>query len=406
MSSIEQTDPPASARVNRGGNPAEHEAPPRQGAAAAGSTRSAPKPPERPRRRRVVVIPVVLLLICIAATVAVHQWLIWRQYEDTDDAYIDGHIIPISPQVAARISQVLVNDNEPVKTNQVLVRLDPSDYEAALAQKQAVEASMRNQLQQAQAQLAVDRADVLQAKAAVDVAQANATNAEEDYQRFAHLDPRARSQQQLDNSQAAQRSTSAAVEQSQARLAAAQAQVLSAQAAIDTAQSQVQKAAADVRQAKLQVSYCTIVAPQDGVVTRKNVETGMYVTVGQPLFSIVPTDVWITANFKETQLDMMRPGQPVIISVDAYPDKTFHGHVQSIQMGTGAVFSLLPAENATGNFVKVVQRVPVKIVFDPREMNDPQHPLALGMSVEPEVKVQPWQSLWSLLGLDQAKHPR
>ena len=143
---------------------------------------------------------------------------------------------------------------------------------------------------------------------------------------------------------------------------------------------------AAVEQAELNLSYTKIYAPEDGTVTKKAVEEGTFVQVGQALMAIVPDEVWVIANFKETQLDAIRPGQPVDIKVDAYPSKTFKGHVDSIQTGTGARFSMMPPENATGNYVKVVQRVPVKIVFD--EQPDPQHPIGPGMSVEPEVRVK------------------
>jgi membrane fusion protein (multidrug efflux system) len=155
---------------------------------------------------------------------------------------------------------------------------------------------------------------------------------------------------------------------------------------VQTASADIEQAKANVLQAQLNLSYTKIYAPEDGRVTKKAVEEGTFVQVGQALLALVPQDFWVTANFKETQLAQMQVGQPVAIKVDAYPDKVFKGHVDSFQTGTGARFSLLPPENATGNYVKVVQRVPVKIVFD--EQPDPQHPLGPGMSVEPEVEVK------------------
>jgi membrane fusion protein (multidrug efflux system) len=257
-----------------------------------------------------------------------------------------------------------------------------------LDQDRATEAAARGRLQEARTQVAVTQANVGEAKAEFDAALTNAQNMQEDYQRFTRLDPRARSQQQMDNSSAAQRSTAATVEQARAKVEAAQAQVVDSQASIVTAQANLAKAEADTLEAQIQLSYCKIIAPENGTITHKSVEAGQYLEIGQPLFSIVPTDVWVTANYKETQLDLMHPGEAVTISVDAYPEHEFRGHVQSIQNGTGSKFTLLPPENATGNFVKVVQRVPVKIVFEPGQTNDPNHPLGLGMSVIARVKVR------------------
>jgi membrane fusion protein (multidrug efflux system) len=203
--------------------------------------------------------------------------------------------------------------------------------------------------------------------------------------------------------QAAQNASAENARRAQAQIAAAQAQVQEAQgrfaqantapqqvavseAQAQTASASIEQLQAAVAQAELELSYTKIYSPDTGRVTHKSVEEGALVQSGQPLMAIVPGEVWVTANFKENQIGLMQPGQPVDIIVDAYPDKTFKGHVDSIQAGTGARFSLLPAENATGNYVKVVQRVPVKIVFD--EPPDPRHMLAPGMSVEPEVKVR------------------
>jgi membrane fusion protein, multidrug efflux system len=349
-----------------------------------------PEPPRRPLRRAVVLI-VLLAVVVAGAAIAYRWWLDARQYEWTDDAFIDGDIIPISPQVAAKTNSVLVSDNQPVKKGDVLVLLDPTDYQVVLDQKKATESSMRGKVEQARTQEAVARANVGEADAELNVAKTNALNMQQELDRMQGLDPRARAQEKMDDTIANQRSSSATVEQAEAKVKAAEAQVLEEAAAVLTAQSDALKAAADTRAAQIQVDYCTIAAPCDGVITHKNIEPGMYVTVGQPLFSIVPTNVWVTANFKETQLELMRPGQKVFIYVDAYPEKTFQGHLQSVQHGTGSTFSLLPPENATGNFVKVVQRVPVKIEFDSGETGDADHPLSPGMSVEPRVLVKPNQ---------------
>ena len=232
-----------------------------------------------------------------------------------------------------------------------------------------------------------------ESRAEVAVAEANAQRwAQSDHDRYVDASTRgtagAISKQQLDNATATWRSTEAQVQQARAKLAASDAQIATAQAAVEGARGDLEKAAADVHRAAVNLSYCTLTAPEDGRITKKNVEPGSYVQTGQNLFAIVPPEFWVVANFKETQLDRVRPGQPVKVFIDAYPEKEFTGHVESIQSGTGSRFSVLPAENATGNYVKVVQRVPVKITFDPGQIEDAAHPLAAGMSAVPEVKVR------------------
>jgi membrane fusion protein (multidrug efflux system) len=273
-------------------------------------------------------------------------------------------------------------------------------------------------LQQAQAQVNAAQAEVVRANADVaryqelyskdevsrqrlDQAIATARTAEAQLQ--AAREKVAAASSQVSEMQAAQNASAENARKAQAQIAAAQAQVQEAQgrfaqantapqqvavseAQAQTASASIEQLQAAVAQAELELSYTKIYAPDTGRVTHKSVEEGALVQSGQPLMAIVPGDVWVTANFKENQIGSMHPGQPVEITVDAYPDKTFKGHVDSIQAGTGTRFSLLPAENATGNYVKVVQRVPVKIVFD--EPPDPRHMLAPGMSVEPEVKVR------------------
>lgn len=252
-------------------------------------------------------------------------------YVSTDDAFVEGHVIPISPKVSSHVSKVWVNDNQRVKEGDTLVELDPNDFE------------VRHRI----------------AKADLEAAKAEATQAARDLERYTHLSLNNEiSKQQLD----------------QAELRAR------------TAEAKVSAAAARLKQAELDLSYTKILAPISGHVTKKAVEEGAFVQIGQALLAIVPDEKWIIANFKETQLTHMKPGQKVKIKIDTYSGKTFKGHVDSIQKGTGSRFSLFPAENATGNYVKVVQRVPVKIVFD--EPQDEKKPLAVGMSAVPDVKVR------------------
>ena len=268
-----------------------------------------------------------LALIGFGASYVIHS----MHYESTDDAAIEAHVVPLSARISGQVTRVLVEDNQLVKAGDILAEIDPADYKVQVAQ----------------------------ARARLAAATAEAVRAEGDAVRYQDLLKRDEiSKQQLDNAEALAKAARAAVERD--------------------------KAALD--QAELNLTYTKVAAPEAGRVTRRAVEGGAYVQVGQVLLALVPTQVWVVANFKETQLRYMRPGQEATVKIDAYPGREFKAHVDSIQYGTGARFSLLPPENATGNFVKVVQRVPVKIVFD--EPADPEQVLAPGMSVVPEVKVR------------------
>lgn len=330
------------------------------------------------------MIGVALVLIIAGSIYLVEA----SHYETTDDAFIDGRIARIAPRVAGKVLSLNVTDNQIVSADQTLVVIDPAPFEVKLKQAIASQAQARAQLEQSSANLEVAKANADQADADVVVAQANSLNAKQDFDRFTKLAPAARSQQQLDLATANQRSTDAQVTAAQKKADAMRAQVKSAEKTVDAADASVQAANAMVEQAQLDLSYTKVVAGHSGRVTRRTVEVGNYVAVGQELLDVVPTDVpddvWVTANFKETQLRHMQRGQGVTITIDAFPDDKLHGHVDSIQNGTGAIFSLLPPENATGNYVKVVQRIPVKIVLD----EQPRHLISPGMSVEPEVDVR------------------
>ena len=349
-----------------------------------------PAPAARlPRRRRRVLLPLLLGLAAIAAIgVGVMWWLDARDYETTDDAFIDAHMVRVASQVTGRVATVAVDDNQAVVPGQLLVRIDPAPLRAKLDQAEANQANAAGLLAQAQAQRAVVQANAHQAAAQVGVAEANATNALAQLKRSETLVARAAvSQSALDDATAAARRTTAALVAAQRGQEAAEAQFAVSGSQIDAAQAGLRSAAAQTEQARLDLSYTEVTASEAGTIAHRNVSPGDYVQVGQNLMALVPLEIWITANFKETQLALMRVGQPVEIHVDAYPGRTFHGHVDSFQRGSGPAFSLLPPENATGNFVKVVQRVPVKIVFDDPPA-DPGRPLGPGMSVVPRVKVR------------------
>jgi len=340
------------------------------------------------RRRRPFLLPLVL---AVAGSAAIGGGILWwlaaRDYETTDNAFIDVHMVRVAPQVAGRVALVPVDDNQAVAPGQLLVKIDPAPLQAKLAQAVANQANAAGNLAQAKAQRAVVEADAARASAQVGVAQANASNAIVALKRSQGLAASAAfSRQQFDDATANAASTAAALVAAQKNLASAEAQLIVTESRIETAEAALSSAKAQVEQARLDLSYTEIFASEAGTITKKNVSPGDYVQIGQTLMALVPLEVWVTANFKESQLARMRVGQPVEISIDAYPDKTLRGHIDSFQRGSGAAFSLLPPENATGNYVKVVQRVPVKIVFD--DAPDPNRPLGPGMSVVPSVKVR------------------
>ena len=334
-------------------------------------------------------------------------------HETTDDAFIEGHAAQISSRAAGQVMKVYVRDNQLVKAGQLLVELDPRDYQAqleqseasvtsALAQRNAAQQAARSRasvIEQQRAQLAAAEANLAQAAADERAAQAQAANDTRDEERYAELyKTDAVSRQRYDQALTTARASVAQADAAHRHTQSVAAQELQARAVVDQARNdyrqsaeqvsvydaQIQQAQAQADAARLQLSYTKIYAAETGRVTSKAVNEGQTVSVGQQLMLVTYGQLWVTANFKETQLTHMRVGQPVQLVVDTYPGEQFAGRVESFQRGTGARFSLLPAENATGNYVKVVQRIPVKIVFD----GQPDlHLLAPGMSVTPEVAI-------------------
>ena len=329
---------------------------------------------------------IVTVTVLVVAAAAIFYFVAIRPYESTDDAFIDGHAVQISPQVAGHVLNVSIVDNQFVKKGDPLVQIDPRDYDTALAQARANLASAQSHLAETRQKVVVSRAKAEEDRAAVSSAEAQANLADADLIRYQTIEKRAISQQQIDTAVATAQSAHAALEVARKKADASGAQVGQDEAQIPINEAGVRQAEAVLRQAELNRSYADIVAPEDGWVTHRVVEEGQYVQVGQGLLALVQSNVWVTANFKETQLTYMKPGQPAWLRIDAFPQKKFKGHVDSIQAGTGAQFSLLPPENAAGNYVKVVQRVPVKIVFD--DNSNPPQMMPLGASVVPEVKVQ------------------
>lgn len=384
-----------------------------------------------PRLRMFIIIGLVVLLVA-----GFFLWRYFNSYESTDDAQIDGHLNPVSARVGGHVQKLMVDDNQYVQAGQPLVQIDPRDYEVVVARAKAdydnavaeaqaagvnvpiTSTSTTSQLAAANAEVATAEASLAAARQQYDAAnaqmaqaEANNVKAQNDLARYKQLVSKQEiSQQQYDQAYAAAQAGTAAVDAARAAAAAAQQQIRAAQSRViqaqanqrgastgpqqvkairsraQSAEAQVEAKKAALDQAQLNLQYTTIVSPVNGVVTSRTVEVGQNVQPGQELMRIINLDdIWVTANFKETQLRDMRVGQPVTIHVDT-TGQDYKGHLQSIAGASGAVTSLLPPENATGNFVKVVQRIPVKITLDPGETR--QHVLRPGMSVEPKVWIR------------------
>jgi membrane fusion protein (multidrug efflux system) len=321
-------------------------------------------------------------------------------HESTDDAFIAAHVVSIAPRISGRVAAVHVFDNQMVRSNELLVEIDPANYAITVAQKQAAAASQDANVKTV---LAVDElmrkkvttaeAGARKAHANADAAASTAKRVASDFQRMEELRKQNTiSQQEFDAAQAADtkaqadlKSAQENVDEENSKVNEAGATLVASEAEIGLATSQWQEAQTNVASAQLDLSYTKIFAPCDGRVTRKAVEPGNYVQTGQQLMSVVPVEIWVVANFKESQLKNMRTNQPVLVEIDALGGKKFRAHVDSVQAGSGAAFSLLPPENATGNFVKVVQRVPVKVLFD--EPLPADHTIGPGLSVTPSVQV-------------------
>ncbi len=348
------------------------------------TTRGDDREPRNKTRRALRASLAALLL----ASVAGGGYLYWdsaSHYETTDDAFIAARQFAVAPKVPGYITAVPVTDNEHVVAGQVIARIDDRDYRAALAQAEAQVAAAQASIGNIDAQIAVQQAQVGQSAAQLQQQQASLTYAQQQSARYGTLakdgwgttqDAQQWASQQRQGEASLQAAKDAVV------AAARQLGVLKAQRG--TAEANLAEAAAQRDQAQLNLSYTTVVAAQPGRVVQLGAAVGQYAQAGTALTMFVPDDIWVDANFKEIQLDKILPGQPVTVHVDAYPEQSIHGHVASIQPGSGTAFSLLPAENATGNYVKIVQRVPVKIVLD-----NPPADIALGpgMSVEPSVRI-------------------
>lgn len=385
-------------------------------------------PPVNSRRRKAMMLFVVAALVTVGS--GVFYWWYRQAHISTDDAYVEGPVHPIAARISGKVVEVLVEDNQPVKQGMPLLRIDPEPYAVRVAAAgSAVSAATADltgaksditaakaDIQAARQDVAAAQAQLAQARIAVEAARSRLTLAEAQFaqderdaerasklyerqsisrQRFektqTELDVgRARynlAKEELRLAEAAIPTHEAQISQRKAILAQRQAALSQREARVGQQNALVQQRESALAEAKLYRQYTDVVAPVDGYVTRKAVEAGQVVSPGQPLLAIADlSDVWVVANYKETQIEKIRPGQPVSIRIDTFAGKKFRGKVESIMAGTGSAFSLFPPENATGNYVKIVQRVPVKIVIDRGE--DPGHILRIGMSVVPTVLVR------------------
>jgi membrane fusion protein (multidrug efflux system) len=354
------------------------------------------------QRRPVVVVGTLVLfglLFCGARYLA--EGL---THESTDDAFLDANIISIAPKVPGQVKSVPVKSNQAVKAGDLLVEIDPRDLAVQLEQKRAALNAARANLDLLKAsfelrrtQIGTAEATTKQSTAEVAAAEATAEKGRADLKRAEELiGNHTISAQEFDSAKAAATATDANLKAARERTVSDESKVTEAKAQVETSrkalewgEAQVHQAESDAQAAELNLSYARVTAPSDGYVTKKAVENGDYIQVGQKLLALVPSDLYVTANFKETQVEHIRPGQAVQITVDSAGERVFAGHVDSIMAGSGARFSLLPPENAVGNYVKVVQRIPVKILFD--KPVEAEHVLGPGMSVVPLVKVKGYE---------------
>jgi membrane fusion protein, multidrug efflux system len=343
-------------------------------------------PPPWFRRRGTLIGGAVVLALAVA--LGALWWWHESGIETTSDAFLEAHIVYVSPQVAGEVTRVLVDDNERVHAGQPLVEIDPAQFRLALAQAFAGQQQAQTALGQAIAGVAVARASLAQANADVVSARATAVRARQDlgrYQNLRRVNPRAVARSTVDQAIATARSATAEQRAAEQRVQSAHAQIQSAQAAVAGARARIATDKATVAQTKLNLGYTTVAAPVDGHVANRTVAVGSYVTPGQQMMAIVPLHLWVQANFKETMIAGIEPGQSVSIHIDACPGADARGHVVSLQRGSGEAFALLPPENATGNYIKVVQRVPVRIALDSVPAGCVLGP---GMSVEPSVRIR------------------
>jgi membrane fusion protein (multidrug efflux system) len=346
------------------------------------------KPAAKKRGKSFLLGATALALIAAAAYYGHNYWTVGRFQVSTDDAYVQADNSAIAPKISGYITDVVVNDNQTVKAGQALARIDDRDFKTALDQAKADVAAAQADVEAKQASLDMQQSLISAAQATVDVDKANETFAEQNDKRYASLSVNGYAPVQTAQQAASQIAAArAAIDRDTASLAATTKQVDLLKAQLAQAKATLAHDQAVQNQAELNLSYTTIIAPLDGVVGNRTLRVGQYVQAGTQLMSVVPTSAaYIVANYKETQLTDVRAGQPVDIEVDMFPSRVYHGHVDSLAPASGQEFALLPPDNATGNFTKVVQRIPVKIVLDADSATSGD--LRPGMSVQPSIDIK------------------
>jgi membrane fusion protein (multidrug efflux system) len=352
-------------------------------------------PPVRIRarmsRKRLVLLALALGFALAAAWYGQYWWRVGRYIETTDDAYTGGNVTAISPHVAGFVAELLVADNQHVRKGEVLIRLDRRDFAAALAHAEAVAKQRRAALAGLEAKYAQQQLAIREAEADLAAKKARAAFAGEDDIRYRSLALTSYgTRQNAERALAVDREAQSAAQSAAAHLATARQQLAVLDAGIAEARAAVEQASADLATAKLDLGYTDITSPIDGYVGNRSAEVGGYIAAGSYLLSVIPAHgLWVDANFKEDQLARMRPGQPARLVADVMPGRVIHGHVQSLAPGTGAIFSVIPPENATGNFTKIVQRVPVRIALDPRDATLGRLRPGLSMTVSIDTRSAP-----------------
>ena len=354
-------------------------------------------------KRKVVSFILIPCLILIAAATLYFYLQYKKTHITTDDAFVDGRIHSIAPKIPGTVRSLYVNDNQLVKKNDPLIEIDPVDYDVRVKEAQANLETERTKLHQIRDSIDTVKKQFVEMMASLEAARANlelqettSRQADIDFKRAEALwkrevvpkDNYDKAKTNYDIAGAQVKAAKERVKQTEASLETQRALIKQTESGIPPQQATIQQKEALLKAAQLNQGYTKLYAPSDGYITKRTVEVGNQIQVGQPLMAVVPlkpVDIWITANYKETELEQVKPGQKVKIKADTYPNREFYGRVESVMAGTGAVFSLLPPENATGNYVKVVQRIPVKIVLE--QGSDPNRLLRIGMSVVPTILV-------------------
>lgn len=338
--------------------------------------------PEYKKKRVIVPTVTAIVLILVGIFAAIHSTF----YQSTDDAFVEGRLITIAPRVSGPVVNLLVDDNDEVNAGDLLIEIDPTDYEVKLHEAEAKLAEARAELNVTEKEVAKNKSKVNQTKEDISSAKSKMNFAQSDYNRFSKMYKSGIvSKQAYEDSKTKLEVSQADNKSAEEKSQAAQHALASNQAKAEAMEANIKKLEAEVEQAELNLKYTKVYAPQSGKVSSRSVEMGNYLQVGQPIMQVVPKEVWVVANFKENQLTHMSKGQSVSIKIDTYPSKRFKGEVQSIQQATGAKSSLFPPENAVGSYVKIVQRVPVKIIF---KEDISKYNIVPGMSVVPKVKVK------------------